>query len=159
MLNKEGEWVCKAQFSRGRFETPFANLSLANDDSEKINKLVGMIGCAVLTMLNEFDRAGHLKPDSKFQDLALVMLMTLKWASGQEDLDEEQMAWRNTVVAYAKKGSIDLESTPLGGAEKFLNGIDEEQAEEDLGPAEADRWGWKEKVSRALISHITLGDG
>ena len=111
-----------------------------------------MIGCAILTMLNELDRAEHLKPDSKIQDLPLVMLMTLKWSYGQEDIDEEYLAWRNTVVAYAKKGGIDLKSTPLGGAQKLLDSVDEEQANEDLGPAKADRWGWKQKVSRILTS-------
>lgn len=110
-----------------------------------------------MTMLNELDRAGCLKPDSQYQDLGLVMLMAIKWSDGREDygIDEENLEWRNTVVAYAKKGGIDLKSTPLGGAEKLLESIDDDQANEDLGPAKADRWGWKAKVSQSLICNIT----
>ena len=57
--------------------------------------------CAILAMLNELDRAGHLKPDSKFQDLALVMGMAIKWFDGQYDYgyEPEDLEWRNSVVA------------------------------------------------------------
>lgn len=132
----------------------------AHDDGERAIETFGIIGCAFLTMLNELDRTENLKPDSKYQDLALVMLMAIKWSHGQEDygIDEEELDWRNTIVAYAKKGGIDLKSTPLGGAEKLLESVDDKKADEDLGPAKADRWGWKAKVSLALLSNITSSE-
>jgi len=100
-------------------------------------------------MLNELDRTGHLKPDSKFQDLALVMGMALEWSDHQEDygFDEEHLNWRNSVVAYAKKGGIDLTTIPLHNAQQLVDGVDDVEIP---GKVKADQWDWKKKVSHDL---------
>ena len=54
------------------------NTDTASDDGEGESATWNLSGRAILTMLNELSRAGHLKPDSKFQDLALVMGLALK---------------------------------------------------------------------------------
>lgn len=116
----------------------------AHDDGERESGTWGLSGCAILTMLNELDRANLLKPDSKFQDLGLVMCMALKWSDGEEDPHgEENVEWRNNVVAYAKKGGIDLGATPLNDAPELVDGVDDAEA---LGKAKADRWDWKKRV-------------
>jgi len=123
------------------------NIDAAHDDGDRESETWGISGCAILTVLNELDRADRLKPDSKFQDLSLVMAMALKWSADQEDYgyDEEHLEWRNSVVAYAKKAGIDLVATaPLHDAQELVDGVDEV---EDLGNTKADLWDWKKKVS------------
>jgi hypothetical protein len=123
---------------------------LGHDDGEKASKTLGLIGCAFLTMLDELDRAGHLKPDSQFRDLSLVMCLTHKWADTQDALEDEDLAWAGTVVAYAGKSGIDLESTPLRGAKELIESVDE-NADEDLGKAKADRWARRKQVFHASL--------
>ena len=115
--------------------------------------MFSMIGCAILTMLHELDRAGDLKPDSKFQDLGLVMCMALEWTDGQEDYgtDEGDLNWRNTIVAYAEKGGIDLQSMPIWNAQVLVEDVDDHQANDVSGQSKADRWDWRKKVSCALL--------
>ena len=106
-------------------------------------------GRAILTMLNELDRAGHLKPDSKFQDLALVMGLALKWSEGQEDYgyEPEDLEWRNSVVAYAKKGGIDLTTIPLLCPQKLVESVEDAEIPAKV---KADQWDFKKKVCRKL---------
>lgn len=99
-------------------------------------------------MLNELDRAGHLKPDSKFLDLALVMVMALKWSEDQEDHEPEDFEWRNNVVAYAKKGGIDLTTVPLDNAQDLVEGVDDAEIPARV---KADQWDFKKKVGRTVF--------
>lgn len=101
-------------------------------------------------MLNELDRTGSLKPDSKFEDLALVMCMALKMSEDEVKHDEELLKWRHTIVAYARKGGIDVEAAPLHDAHVLVDDVDERLASEDLGQAKADRWGWRKQVCHTL---------
>jgi hypothetical protein len=125
------------------------NTDTASDDGEGESATWNLSGRAILTMLNELDRAGHLKPDSKFQDLALVMGLALKWSEGQEDYgyDPEDLEWRNSVVAYAKKGGIDLTAIPLLDAKKLVGGVEDVEIPAQV---KADQWDWKKKVGRNL---------
>jgi hypothetical protein len=53
---------------------PYADTVIPdNEDAEKTCELIGLIGCALLTVLSAIDRAGQLKPNSRFLDLALVI--------------------------------------------------------------------------------------
>jgi len=125
------------------------NISSAHDDGEGESATWGLSGCAILTMLNELDRAGHLKPDSKFQDLALVMGMALKWSDGQDDYgyEPEDLEWRNSVVAYAKKGGIDLTTSPIQDVQELVDGVDEAEIPARV---KADQWDFKKKVGHTL---------
>lgn len=97
-------------------------------------------------MLNELDRSGHLKPDSKFLDLGLVMGMALEWSQGQEDYELEDIEWCNNVVAYAKKGGIDLADIPLDDVEKLVDGIEDVEIPARV---KADQWDFKKKVGHS----------
>jgi hypothetical protein len=125
------------------------NTDTASDDGEGESATWNLSGRAILIMLNELDRAGHLKPDSKFQDLALVMGLALKWSEGQEDYgyDPEDLEWRNSVVAYAKKGGIDLTTIPLLCPQKLVEGVEDAEIPAKV---KADQWDFKKKVCRAL---------
>ncbi len=106
-----------------------------NEDGEHVCDCYGLIGCAFLTALNALDIAGELKPESKFQDLALVISYFLAWSEDMdtygveedkdgdkegkwyEDVDPDEAEksidksggfdWRKQVVAYAKKSGVD----------------------------------------------------
>jgi hypothetical protein len=126
---------------------------LGHDDGERASETLGLIGCAFLTMLNELDRTGHLKPDSQFRDLSLVMCLAIKWGNSMQDwcMDEsDHLGWRGTIVAYAKKGGIDLAAAPLSDAQELIDSVDY-RAEDDLGKAKVDRWGWRKKVFHAPL--------
>lgn len=126
-----------------------SNSDLASDDGEGEGATWNLSGRAILTMLNELDRAGHLKPDSKFQDLALVMGLALKWSEGQEDYgcEPKDLEWRNSVVAYAKKGGINLTTIPLLGTQKLVEGVEDAEIPAKV---KADQWDFKKKVCRKL---------
>jgi hypothetical protein len=111
------------------------------DDGERTAHLRDLIGCALLTALNFIDGIEQLKPASKFSDLALVMSLYLYWAIGQ---DEEELDWRQNVVAYAKKGNLDLDTISCGKIKEEL------QRHSDVNPikgsTDAGRWHWPKKV-------------
>lgn len=109
---------------------------------------VGLIGTAFLALLNEVDRAGQLKPDSEIRDLALVMIMYLEWADDKPDYGLEDVKWMKDVVAYAKKGNIDLKATPLYTAKDLVKKHARVAALK--GDAKPDRWNWAKKVNLTL---------
>ncbi|KAM0711343.1 hypothetical protein Q7P35_002083 [Cladosporium inversicolor] len=121
-----------------------------HDDGRKESATWGLSGCAILTMFNELDRAGHLKPDSKFQYLGLIMGMALKWSQDQEDYELEDIEWRNSVVAYAKKGGIDLADIPLDDVEKLMDGIEHVEIPAHV---KADQWEFKKKYKDFEARH------
>ena len=127
------------------------------DDGEKCERLNAMIGCVVLTALNELDRIEQLSKDSKFRDLGHVMALYLLFSKTHEtteieypalDLDGDGEAadtvdWQDALVAYAEKAGIDL-------LDQGVSGIDEVLAEvtgyTDIGKAKVERWKWTELV-------------
>lgn len=141
--------VSSSSVSLTRYHDP--NISSGHDDGRKESATWGLSGCAILTMFNELDRAGHLKPDSKFQYLGLIMGMALKWSQDQEDYELEDIEWRNSVVAYAKKGGIDLADIPLDDVEKLMDGIEHVEFPAHV---KADQWEFKKKVGQVI--YLTL---
>lgn len=119
---------------------------MAVDDGARVYHLVKLIGYAVLTGLHAVDKAGKLTKNSEIRGLGLVMTLYLRWSHGLDENadDEEDLTWRENVVAYAKKAGIDLKTV----------GCAMDRELEDIGDAEplenskkADRWDWKKVVS------------
>ncbi|SMR44509.1 unnamed protein product [Zymoseptoria tritici ST99CH_3D1] len=125
------------------------------DDGERYEHLIAVSGCAALTALNELDRVGQLKKDSRFLDLGHVMAMFLLWsktATGMtvegrirhdpyddDDAELEMYEWVGTLLAYAAKADIDLAEQRVSGIDKVLKrttvgGL--------RGSAKADKWDW-----------------
>ncbi|KAK8875011.1 hypothetical protein PGQ11_005525 [Apiospora arundinis] len=122
------------------------------DDGERIKDTMECIGAMFLSALNELDRAGDLKPDSRIQDLALVMAWYLEWSKDLPDygFDGDELNWRPQILAYARKAGIDLAtpSSGLFGAAQLVSTLDEEADDDDgvaplAGEAKPDRWNWK----------------
>lgn len=73
------------------------------DDGERLARFVTLLGRAYLTMLNSLDRAGQLKPDSDFKDLALVSgLYMLLPDHFSESYDDEVLDWKIHIGDYMK---------------------------------------------------------
>ncbi|KJX95495.1 hypothetical protein TI39_contig4110g00008 [Zymoseptoria brevis] len=125
------------------------------DDGERYEHLIAVSGCAALTALNELDRVGQLKKDSRFLDLGHVMAMFLLWsktATGltvegrirhdpydDDDAELEIYEWVGPLLAYAAKADIDLAEQRVSGIDKVLKrttvgGL--------RGSAKADKWDW-----------------
>lgn len=80
-----------------------------NDDADTTCELIGLLGCALLTALSAIDRAGELKPDSRFLDLALVIgyYLELSHDLPAYGIEGNCVAWRKEAVALFKKGKLD----------------------------------------------------
>jgi len=125
-----------------------AGIWMTVDDGNRVSHIHDVIGCALLTSLDFVDRAGQLKPASEFPDLALVMSLYLYWALDLEDygIDKVHLEWwRKNVVAYAKKGGLDLDANGCGKIKEELQRLS--GIEPLKGIARAGQWHWPKRVS------------
>jgi hypothetical protein len=104
-------------------------------------------GWPFLTALNFVDVAEQLKPASEIHDLELVMALYLYWSKDLEayGIDEEDLDWREHVLAYAKKGSLDLDTISCGKLKEELESLSD--MDPVKGSTNAGRWHWPKKVS------------
>ena len=117
------------------------------DDGDCANQLVGLMGSAFLTGLDFVDRMGALKPasESEILDLGLVMSIWLDWSRSMPDYGIDKVGWRKEVMAYAKKGGIDLKKEGCAAIERSLGEFENVPALK--GAPKAGRWKWPSKVS------------
>lgn len=120
------------------------------DDGERICDLIGLFGCAFLTTLDSLDRAGKLKKDSDIRDLGLIISLYLEWSWGLPDygIEGDSVAWRKSVVGYAKKDKVDLKATGCCGITDFAKRYNAVQPPKVT--RKADRWDWHATVSATL---------
>lgn len=118
----------------------------------------------LLNMLNELDRAGELKADSRMKDLALIMAWYLEWSKGLTDMliQGDELDWRAQTVAYAKKAGIDLASSGLFGAGDLVSALEKEKEDDGGIPplaaqAKADLWGWKKTFTALKKGYPKFG--
>ena len=113
------------------------------EDGDRMIETLGLIGCAVLTMLNRLDLAGKLKPDSDFKDISLVMSLFLEFAHDLSDnMDAlDDVPWNQHLVSYAKRNKIKLSG--MAGVENRVAEL-EEKMEPDAhfikGKPGVDQW-------------------
>lgn len=133
----------------------FLNHTLADqwplaDDGERVEKLCGIIGCAILSALNVLDQEGQVKSDSEFKDLGLVMALYIR--QGEVSGPDMDHSYEETIVQYAKKAGINLKESGIKGLEDRLKDFENSGALE--GEAKANRWDWTKKVG--LSSEIDM---
>lgn len=117
------------------------------NNKAKLSTTVGLIGRALVSVLNEFDHVKLLKADSEIKDLGLIMTYYLYWVDTLKGRGLE-LPFRKEVVAYAKKAGIDLKDAGLFGTEERVKELEKEvgKVKPLSGKAQPDRWDWKKKV-------------
>ncbi|KAK5131100.1 hypothetical protein LTR08_001318 [Meristemomyces frigidus] len=124
------------------------------DDGERSDKLIGLIGCAFLTMLHSLLREKELKADSRFRDLGLVISLFLKWSDGQEhnEIPEDEL-----ILAYAKKAGIDLRAT---GCDDIGEILEEHEGGNAKLPSTSkkDPYGWAKTLKAYKADHTQHGE-
>lgn len=124
------------------------------DDGERVFKTFDLVGKAFLAMLNVLDRAGQLKSNSDFKDLALVISLYLKFFKDNiDDMDDMDGATKChlQIIKYAQDHKIDLVKNGVAGVKEQLESKKAEVDAQKKWPKEgADRWGFKAAVG---ISH------
>ncbi|EMD69225.1 hypothetical protein GGP41_004763 [Bipolaris sorokiniana] len=82
---------------------------LIEGEAEDVPMFIGLLGCALLTTLAAVEKAGELKPDSRFIDLALVIAyyMEVSYDLPAYGVEGDCVAWRKHVVSYFEKGNLD----------------------------------------------------
>ncbi|KAF1851941.1 uncharacterized protein K460DRAFT_373832 [Cucurbitaria berberidis CBS 394.84] len=127
---------------------------ISNEDGERTCELIGLVGCALLTVLSAIDRAGGLKPNARFLDLPLVIAYYLEVSHDLPayGIEGECVSWRKEAVALFKKGELDpnkalfgtanrleqLENAPNydKGIEETLGNIPEDESNEHEAPSD-----------------------
>lgn len=118
----------------------FERLTMS-EDGESVSQLLGVMGCAVVTVLAAIERAGELKPDSRFLDLALVIgyYVDFCYDLPAYGFEGEAVTWRKHAVEYFKKANLDpakATATTKQRMEKIEKGDDELDEEEPTDGAE-----------------------
>ncbi|KAI4702448.1 hypothetical protein J4E81_002811 [Alternaria sp. BMP 2799] len=82
-----------------------------NEDGDTTCEIIGLMGCALLTVLAAIEAAGELKPDSRFLDLAIVIAYYLELSHDLPafGIEGQCVSWRKEAVNYFKKGILDPE--------------------------------------------------
>jgi len=118
------------------------------EDGERSVATFNVIGWGFLSMLAELELNGHLKRDSEFRDLGLVMIEYIRMGEEWADYGFDEDGWVEHIVSYALKYNIDL-----GFTSYFKSEWDNQRKQ--LGDASTlpdptskrnDPWDWKKKV-------------
>ena len=128
---------------------------MGNEDGEKTEAVIGLVGQALIRGLAALDAADQLKPDSDFSDIPIVITSLLHFSHGLEDYGIEGGSnWRPHAAAYFKKGKFAPEKgisntttileTAKGGSEAKLPKKDAK-----------DPWGWNKTLKAYKKQHGT----
>lgn len=134
------------------------------DDAGAVPDIIGLIGRAFMTMLNELERADELSPNSSFKDLALVVSLALIFLDEYQNEDaigeiDEEDVWTSQIVLYAQKHDIDLINSGVSGIEELVKHItvSPKSVRRDKWPNPGpDRWSFTKAVSTHLIYIVLL---
>lgn len=119
-------------------------------DAKKFETTVGLIGRALVSVLNEIDRAKMLKGDVDIKDLGLVVSFYISWADSLKSHGQNfEVPFRKEAVAYAKKAGVDLNAAGCFGTEEKVKALEKEvgRIKSLSGSPRSDRWEWRRKVS------------
>jgi hypothetical protein len=107
------------------------------------------------------DKAGELKSDSDVKDLGLIISLYFKFGNGMEayGIDEDDLAWRPLLLAFAQKAGIDLVATGCRDIEEIIEEV-ESDSDDDVSPdmlKNVDkRSSWLKTVSGPSVKNYNL---
>ncbi|KAI0377009.1 hypothetical protein F5Y04DRAFT_192299 [Hypomontagnella monticulosa] len=120
-------------------------------DAKKLETTVGLIGRALVAVLNEIDRAKMLKGSSDIKDLGLVVSFYIYWADSLKSHGQNfEVPYRKEAVAYAKKAGVDLNAAGCFGTEEKVKALEKEvgRIKSLSGSPRSDRWEWRRKFKK-----------
>jgi hypothetical protein len=123
------------------------------EDGERAVQLATLIGTAVLTGLSMVERAGELKPDSKFLDLGIVISTYLRWTLEATEvcMEDEEFAWYQDVVAYFERSGIDADKGVKGTRERLVKLKGKNPS---VPGTKKDAWGWEARLKKYKKDHV-----
>lgn len=114
---------------------------IGNEGNDTTCELIGLFGCALLTVLAAIEGAGELKSDSRFLDLSLVIAYYLELSHDLPayGIEGECVAWRKEAVGYFRKGGLDPERCLFATRSRIelLEKVDEPDKGNEEGSVEA----------------------
>ncbi|KIX96764.1 uncharacterized protein Z520_07484 [Fonsecaea multimorphosa CBS 102226] len=85
------------------------------DDSDGLLATLQLIGGAVFTTLNTFEKNGLLRPNSPVKNIALVLgVLYDNIRAWPGDEDEPELEWRGAMVREARQHGIEVKGQPYG---------------------------------------------
>ncbi|OTA92861.1 hypothetical protein M434DRAFT_396137 [Hypoxylon sp. CO27-5] len=151
-------WAITAAIMQFLLEIPL-DAWLAISDRKKLETTTGLIGRALVSALNELDRAKYLKPDSEVKDVGLIISFYLYWASTLKEEQHIELPFRKEAVAYARKAGIDLSLAGCYGTEERVRALEKEvgRIKPLSGSVKPDRWEWKKKFKKFTKDYNKIG--
>jgi len=129
---------------------------IGNEDGQHTETVLGMVGLAVLRALAALDFAGHLKPDTDFLDVPIVITSLLEFTSDFPDygLKNTAISWRPHAAAYFKKGRFANERGVFN-TEKILESAPGGSEAQLAKRSDRDPWGWNARLRNYKQSYGT----
>ncbi|KAI2468353.1 hypothetical protein F4781DRAFT_432475 [Annulohypoxylon bovei var. microspora] len=147
-------WAIVAAIMQFLTEIPVdAWFSTMLGDRKKLDATISLIGRALLTSLNELDRAKMLKADSDIKDLGLVITFYIYWTYDHRGLQNYgiDLPFRKEAIAYAKKAGVDLKEAGCFDTDGKVKALEKELGKPIKplsGSPKSDRWDWKKKFKK-----------
>ncbi|KAF2829727.1 hypothetical protein CC86DRAFT_367670 [Ophiobolus disseminans] len=120
---------------------------VANEDGEKVQALVGLMGFALLRALAALDHAEELKADTEFLDVPIVITGFLEWSSDLPayGIDGEAVEWRPHAAGYFKQAKFKY-SKGIAGTEKLIEEAEPSDETKLAKKTDKDPWKWTRRL-------------
>lgn len=128
---------------------------MGNEDGEKTEAVIGLVGHALIRGLAALDSADQLKPDTDFPDIPIVITSLLHFSHGLEDYGiEGGDKWRPHATTCFQKGKF-ANDKGISNVEKILETA-KGGSEAKLPKKDAkDPWGWDKTLKAYKKQHGT----
>lgn len=118
-----------------------------------------MVGHALLRALAALDLAGHLKPDTEFLDVPMVITSLLYFSANflDQGLENTALTWRPHAAAYFKRGNF-ANDQGLLNTKKILESAKGGSEAKLAKQTDRDPWAWN-KMLKDYKQSYGIGQG
>ena len=129
---------------------------LGNENGEKTEAVIGLVGWALIRGLAALDFADHLNPETDFFDIPIVITSLLEFSKDLPDygIEGEAVSWRPHAVSYFKKGKF-MNHMGTFSTEALLESAKGGTAAELAKKGDKDPWGWRKLLGAYKKKHGT----
>ncbi|KAF3008682.1 hypothetical protein E8E13_009240 [Curvularia kusanoi] len=116
---------------------------IGNEDGEGTVAVLGLVGWATIRALAALDFAGHLKPDTEFPDIPIVVTSLLEFSKDLPEygIEDEAITWRPHAATYFKKGKF-ADEKGITDTKKILETAKGGSEAQLAKKTDKDPWGW-----------------